>query len=204
MSDAYKSISRSRQLVKISIALIAALIAGALLAIWGLRQGAITDAEDDNHRLGIVLAEQITRTFQAVDFVLQDLTEKIGGADVQDRAALHAAFGDQAMHEALAKRHADLPQTAAFTILDAEGRYVNKSRDLAATNISFADRSFFRHFESMPDAGLYISEPFRSRVGAGTPTVYLARRLATRDGKFLGVVAAAIEQIGRASCRERV
>lgn len=193
MPDAYRSITRSRQLVKISIVLIVALIFGALFAIWGLRQGAITDTEGDNHRLGVVLAEQITRTFQAVDFVLRDLSEKIASADIHDLPALHAAFGDQAMHEALAKRHDDLPQTGAFTILDAEGRYVNKSRNLAATDMSFADRSFFRHFASTPDTGLYISEPFRSRVGAGVPTIYLARRLTARDGTFLGVVAAAIE-----------
>jgi diguanylate cyclase (GGDEF)-like protein len=193
LSDAYESISRSRQLVKISIALIVALIFGALSAIWGLRQGAITETVDDNRRLGIVLAEQIARTFQAVDFVLRDLSEKIAGSDVHDRAALHAAFGDAAMHEALAKRHADLPQTGAFTILDTEGRYVNKSRDLAATDISFADRSFFRHFATTQDSGLFISEPLVSRVGPGVPTVYLARRLTAPDGSFLGVAAAAIE-----------
>lgn len=69
LSDAYKSIFRSRQLVKISAVLIAMLIVGALVAIWGLRQGAINDTEDDNHRLGVVLAEQATRTFQGVDLV---------------------------------------------------------------------------------------------------------------------------------------
>jgi hypothetical protein len=39
------------------------LILASPLAILGLRRDAITDAEDDNHRLGVVLAEQTTRTF---------------------------------------------------------------------------------------------------------------------------------------------
>ena len=193
MSEAYTSICRSRQLVKISIALIVALIVGALFAIWELRQGAITDAEEDNHRLGVVLAEQTTRTFQAVDLVLQDLAEKIVSGSVHDLATLHDGFGGQAVHDALAKRHIDLPQTSAFSILDAEGRFVNNSRDLGVTEISFADRSHFRHFASTPDPGPFISEPLHSRVDAGAPTVYLARRLTARDGTFLGIVLAAIE-----------
>jgi diguanylate cyclase (GGDEF)-like protein len=190
--DADKSISRSRQLVKTSVVLTAALILAALFAIWQLRLGAIKDTEDDNHRLGVVIAEQTARTFQAVDLVLQEMSETIVSTGLHDGVALRAAFDAHDVHEALMKRLADLPQAEAFAILDAEGRYVNQSRQWPTPDLSFADRSFFRHFAAVADPSPYISEPIASRANAGMVTVYLARRITARDGIFLGVVTGAI------------
>jgi diguanylate cyclase (GGDEF)-like protein/PAS domain S-box-containing protein len=192
LSDAYESIIRSRQLVKISIVLIAALILGALLALWGLRLGALRDTEDDNHRLGVVLAEQTTRTFQAVDFVLQELSEKIATAGIHDSAELHAVFGGIDVHDALAKRLVDLPQTGSFAILDADGHYVNQSRYWPNPAFSFTDRAYFKHFVNAPNTAPYIAEPISSR-SRGVPTVTLARRLNAPDGTFLGVVFAGVQ-----------
>lgn len=76
------SISRSRGLVRASTGVIVGLIVVSGIAIWLARQGAIADTEDDNHRLGIVLAEQTARTFQSVDFVLQEMSERIVGSGV--------------------------------------------------------------------------------------------------------------------------
>jgi diguanylate cyclase (GGDEF)-like protein len=190
--DVHGSISRSRQLVWISIVLTAALILAALFAIWALRQGAIRDTEDDNHRLGVVVAEQTTRTFQAVDLVLRELSEKVTAAGIHDGIALHAAFDGQGVHEVLAKRLADLPQTEAFVILDSEARYVNQSRRWPTPALAYPDRSFFRHFVDSADPGPFLSEPIISHADPGVAKAYLARRLTAPDGTFLGVVTAAI------------
>jgi diguanylate cyclase (GGDEF)-like protein len=190
--DVHGSISRSRQLVMISIVLTVALILAALFAIWALRQGAIRDTEEDNHRLGVVVAEQTTRTFQAVDLVLREISEKIAETDIPDSTALRAAFDGRDVHDVLAKRLADLPQTEAFVILDSDARYVNQSRHWPTPELSFADRSFFRRFANDSDPGPFLSEPITSRASVGMTTAYLARRLTARDGTFLGVVTAAI------------
>ena len=193
LPDAHPSISRSRQLVATSILLTVVLILASLGAILGLRQAAITETEDNNHRLGVVLAEQTTRTIQGVDLVLRDLMEQIDRSGAHDGASLHAAFGGIEIHEALAKRLADLPQAGGFAILDAEGRFVNLSRSWPIPDYSHTDQDYFQHFARSEDPRVYVSEPVSSHAGPGVTTVMLARRLTAPDGGFLGVVFAGIK-----------
>ena len=94
-----------------------------------LRQGAIADTEDDNHRLGVVLAEQTTRTLQSVDLVLQDLAAQIAVAWACTTAiCCHALFGGADVHEALKQRLSDLPQANALSVIDSTGHFVNQTR----------------------------------------------------------------------------
>ena len=184
-------VSRSRSLALVAMALMAGLILAAAVALWMLREGAIADTEDDNHRLAVVLAEQTTRTFHAVDLVLLDVLDKIAGSGVDDLASLHDRFGGNDVHEALTKRLTDLPQAEGFIIVDSDGRLVNISRQRPGPAYSVADRAYFLHFASTPDPGPYISEPSVSR-SSGVHTIFLTRRISALNGSFLGVVIAPI------------
>jgi diguanylate cyclase (GGDEF)-like protein len=190
LSDIERSISRGRRLIATSILLTGALLLAALAAIWGLRQDAITDAEDENHRLGVVIAEETARSFQSIDFVLRGLVDQAAAAGVRDKAALYAALGDGATHDTLARRMLDLPQSSGVGIFDAEGHYVNTSRIWPVPEVSFADRGYFQHLAHATDSAVYVSEPIANRSRDGMPTVILARRLTAPDGTFLGVVYA--------------
>jgi diguanylate cyclase (GGDEF)-like protein len=169
----------------------ASLVLAAGIAVWTLRQAAIADAEDDNHRLGVVLAEQTTRTLQAVDLVLQEVCDKILSAGVYDRDSLYDTFGTRDVHDALVRRMVNLPQTEAFTILDATGHIVNGSRQWPPPVYSLSDQDYFRDLAATPDPNPYVSAPGKSR-SSGEPTVFLARRLTALDGSFLGVIVAPI------------
>ncbi len=193
LSDARKSISRSRQLVKISVVLIAALILGCVIALWGLRLGTITDTQDDNHRLGVVLAEQTARTFQAVDLALKELSERIVNGGIQDDITLHTVFGLWDVHEALVRRLVDLPQAGSFAIVDSQGHLVNQTRQWPNPAYSLLDRAYFQHFKTVSDPTAWLSEPLVSRSTSKLSTVVLARRVTARDGTFLGVVFAGIQ-----------
>jgi hypothetical protein len=67
----------SRHLPLVGIGLIVATIAAACLAVWDLRVDAIADYRQNMSNLGVVLAEQTTRSLQAVDLVVQETREKI-------------------------------------------------------------------------------------------------------------------------------
>jgi PAS domain S-box-containing protein len=185
------SISRSRGLVRAATAVMIGLLLAACIAIWLLRLGAIADTEADDHRLGVVLAEQTARTFQAVDVALQEVSDRIASSGVNDLETLHDLFGGLDVHEALAKRLIDLPQAEAFSIIDATGHLVNASRQWSMPDYSRATQDYFRHFANAPDPNPYISEPGTSR-SSGAPTVFLVRRLTASDGRFLGIVSAPI------------
>ena len=189
MRRATSSIARSRNLVRGATALMVGLVVAAGIAVWMLRQGAVADAVADNHRLGVVLAEQIMRTFQSVDLVLQEVSDNVARFGVDDQKSLHDMFGGLDMHEALRKRLTDLPQAEAFTLVDATGQMVNTSRQWPMPEYSLADQEYFRTLAGRSDPGPYISMPGVSH-SSGAQTVFLARRLIGWDGHFLGVVVA--------------
>ena len=188
LPHAFRSIARSRALVRAAIAIIVCLTLASAIAIWSLRQGAIADTEDDNHRLGVILAEQTTQTLQSVDLVLHHVSDKVRASGVHDLRALHEQFGTREFHDALEKRLIDLPQAEAFTVVDATGHIVSGSREWPAPNYSLAYQDYFRHFAAAPDPDPYISAPGISH-STGAHTIFLARRLSAPDGTFLGVVA---------------
>ena len=169
----------------------AGLILASGIAVWLLRQAAIAETEDDNHRLGGVLTEQTTRTLQSVNIVLQEMAEKMVTSGVHDSLSLHSRFGGRDIHEALAKRLIDLPQAEAFAIINSVGHIVNVSREWPAPGYSVAGQSYFRTLIGTPDPGPYISEPGTSH-SSGARTVFLARRVTAADGTFLCIVVAPI------------
>ena len=191
MPIAFRPSSRSRSLTLATTALMAGLVLASAIAIWLMRAGAIANTIEDNHRLGVVIAEQTARTFQAADSVLEQVSEAIVSSGVDDLKALHNKFGGAEYHEALARRLIDLPQTASFVIFDAAGNFVNDSTQWPLPDYSNINRTYFRHFLTDPGPAPYFSEPVVSR-SLDFRTTVLSRRITGPNGTFLGVVIAAI------------
>ena len=192
MPDASKSIVRSRRLVQGGTVIAALLILASTFAIAVLRLDAVSDTEAENHRLGVVLAEQTTRTFQAVDLVLQEIRDKVVSSGINDVDELGKSFGTDIVHEALARRLVDLPQAEAFVVVDATGHIVNEFRDRPRPTYTLTNQPYFVYFTQTADPNPYISEPKQS-VTTGTDVIFLARRLTAPNGGFLGVVVAPIK-----------
>jgi diguanylate cyclase (GGDEF)-like protein len=77
-------------------------------------------------------------------------------------------------------------------VLDAQGNvfFDDAEDDVSATN--FADRDYFRAHKENPNAGVYVSRPFVSRLASAAPAIGISQRLNAPDGSFAGVVVASI------------
>jgi hypothetical protein len=62
----------SRNLWLLGLLLVAVTIAAATSMVWDLRQEAIKNVRGEVNNLGIVIAEQTSRSLQAVDLVLRE------------------------------------------------------------------------------------------------------------------------------------
>jgi len=83
------------------------------------------------------------------------------------------------------------PEAQSFRVSDRGGNYIyDASRELPPVNI--ADREYFQQLQADPDAGLVISGPVYSRI-TRAPVIVLARRLEDGQGRFIGVVLAAVK-----------
>src|SRR5258706_11823706 len=170
----------SRRILGCAAALAVALLGLTVWTVFEARQTALDQAAVSSRNLAQTLQQHTLQAFQTVDLVLRDLADRLGDADlVEARAALpsHAAGLDQVRY---------------LTMLDAAGTRVADSAPKAPAAIDAAGRAALEAHAARVGLGLYIGAPAKSgRDGLGT--VALARRLTDPQGRFLGVVIAALD-----------
>ncbi len=145
----------------------------------------LAEAERQNDNVAGALAEQAARALQATDLILQ-----AGGAAGSGpaRAPTAAAPG---LPELLRRYMSGVPQVRNLFLFDPAARAapeLRAGRQLATADLS--DRTYFIAQRDNPDLGLFVSEPFISRV-TGDPTFVLSRRLP--GSGFRGIAGAAVD-----------
>ena len=169
--------------------LIAVVLAMAGLAIWGSREHAIRQLHQASANLGVLLAEQTSRTLQAVDLVLQATAEQIRNGGIDSPEAFRAELHNQHVHDVLADEMKNLPQAMALTLLDAEGRIVASSWSGSLVQDDASDRDYVRYLRTHPEATSYVGAAARSRA-SGDWSIFLARRINGPTGELIGIVVA--------------
>ncbi len=76
--------------------------------------------------------------------------------------------------------------------LDTEGKIVRTSLSPVSHSENFTDRDYFNVHRENPNVGIYVSQPFHSRLRDGDPCIALSRRLANPDGSFAGAIVIVI------------
>jgi len=81
----------------------------------------------------------------------------------------------------------------SMLVLDAAGNIiVDAEHDIPRVG-NFADRAYFQVQRDRADLGLYISDPFESRLRHGAASIALTRRISHPDGSFAGVVVLTVQ-----------
>lgn len=77
-------------------------------------------------------------------------------------------------------------------VLDANGDIAVDGKSDVPRKGNFANEPYFAVHRDHPDVGLYISDPYRSRLRGGSPSIALSRRITRPDGSFGGVAVMSI------------
>ncbi|MES2127223.1 MAG: EAL domain-containing protein [Pseudomonadota bacterium] len=82
--------------------------------------------------------------------------------------------------------------------IDAKGKGVATSNDLAVGGISYLDRDYFKFHLENQGQGLFVGAPVTGKASK-QKVFFISRRVESSDGKFLGVIAAPInaERFGK-------
>jgi diguanylate cyclase (GGDEF)-like protein len=132
-----------------------------------------------------------------VQLIGNDIARNVEIYDLSLQAVVAAAQQPQiwAMPAALSQRMLFDRATAASNlggayVIDATG-HVKASQNLvaglAAAGVSFADRDYFVAQQRNTNAGLFFSQPYRSRLRNDVLSIGLTRRINAPDGTFAGV-----------------
>jgi diguanylate cyclase (GGDEF)-like protein len=142
-------------------------------------------AERSSNNLVVALERDIARNIRLIDLSLLGVIEGMAEPGISEAAP-------QVRHRALFARAKDAEELGSVLVLDAYGTVVEDSTSVSPHRLNLADRDYFRVHMDRPDAGLYISRPFRSRLRENDASIAVSRRLPDKNGAFQGVVTGAL------------
>ena len=152
----------------------------------------IADAKRELLTLNLSLAEQTSRTIQGVDLVLRRIIEQIKSDGVDDAEAFSRMKAGPATSAFLKARTADVPELDAVTLIATDGQPINFSGYFPSSPVNLADRDYFQALQDPSAAQPFLSAPVQNR-DTGTWTLYIARRIDSGAGNFIGLVLGAID-----------
>jgi two-component system cell cycle sensor histidine kinase PleC len=168
--------------------LVVVMLAIISAALWMTRERYLHSARVETGNLARVLVAQTATAIDGVDAILTGFTTV--WAEIP--RAKRPSHDD--LHRMLRSRVLANDYIRSVYILDAKGDIVHDSEAIEPRRYSFADREYFRvHLGG--ERGLYVSGMMLGRL-TGRWGMVMSRRLTGPDGRFAGVIVAAIEPEG--------
>jgi diguanylate cyclase (GGDEF)-like protein len=161
------------------------MLALGAVVLLDARNDAWQQAERASANLVLVLERDIARNIAIYDLSLQGVIEALQQPGIDQ-------VTPEIRHMALFDRAASAEYLGSLLVLDAAGNVLADSTSVVPHKLNLADRDYFRIHQERPDAGLYVSRPFRSRLRGGDASIAISRRLSEPDGRFGGVVMGAL------------
>lgn len=147
------------------------------------RDATLVMEERQHDNVAGALAEQAARALQATDLLLREAARL-------DPAASSTPADEYSTDDLLRRLMSGVPQVRNLFLFDPERHLFLSSSQPGGARPDFSDRSYYLVQREHPDQGLFVSEPFLSRV-TGEPTFVLSRRLP--GNSFQGIVGAAVD-----------
>ncbi|MBN3745399.1 GGDEF domain-containing protein [Burkholderia sp. Se-20373] len=180
----------SRSAAPYYVVLAGTLIACALMGLCVLqlfqsRHDALDRARETSRNLALVAERDIERNIELYGLSLEAVIQGLQRQDVMTATP--------ALRRSVLFDHAMTAQfLGSMLVLDAAGNIILDSANDVPRQGNFGDRTYFTVHRDNPNAGLYISDPFASRLRGGSLSVALTRRVSNPDGSFAGIALIAV------------
>jgi len=182
---AVKSLSRRAVFIAAGL-LVLVVVTGTSAALWLYRSAALTGGEWHLKNIAMALGEQTRQGVLTVDLALRATAE-----DYSQHVA-RGDFSEQALHEGMRQRVAELPQLRSLLVIRPDGGLIAHSEAFPAPPMNYGDRDYFTAQRDARDRPLFFGVPVKGRV-IQEWTHPVSRRISGPNGEFLGVVTAAID-----------
>jgi diguanylate cyclase (GGDEF)-like protein len=159
------------------------------ICVYVLYQGrldAMARATETSRNLALIAERDIERNFELYTLSLRAVADGVNDPEVM-------AATPRVRNEALFDQAATASYLGSMFVLDLRGDIVLDSANLAPRKGNFADRDYFKAQRDNPSLGLYVSDPYFSRLRGNSASIALSRRISRPDGSFAGVAVIAVE-----------
>lgn len=172
-------------IIGIGIVVACALMGVCVLQLIQSRADALDRARETSRNVGLLAERDIERNIELYDLSLQAAIHNLQLPNVMSAppAVRRAILFDHAM---------TADYLGAMLIFDEHGNIVLDSSNDVSRKGNFADRRYFTIHRENPNVGLYISDPYVSRLRGGALSIALSRRISKPDGSFGGIAVVAL------------
>src|SRR4051812_45341344 len=131
MPDVLKEITegRSRAVIAAGWSTLFFGLLAVALALYQLREDALTQARRSIGNLSSVLSAQTARSIQAIDIVLRDLQHNAAEHYWDNDSGSFGSIGGERFRAFMREKQSLIPQADFVSVLDAAGKVINTSRD---------------------------------------------------------------------------
>ena len=170
----------------------AVIVAGTVLMLANLRDQKLTETTRELQNLALTLAEQMDRSFDAVELVQRSLSDPLEALQLTTSFEFEQRVSAHSMNLTLKDKISGLPYIAALTFISAEGKLLNSSLSWPTSVVDVGDREYFNVLKSDPLLTRFIGRPVLNRA-TGTWTIHVAHTVRGSNNQLLGLVLATME-----------
>ena len=170
----------------------AVIVVCTVLMLANLRDKHLMEATRELQNLALTLAEQMDRSFNAVELVQRSLSDPLEALQLTTNQEFEQRVSAHSMNLTLKDKISGLPYIVALTFISAEGKLLNSSLSWPTSVIDVTDREYFNALKSDPLLRRFIGKPVLNRA-TGTLTIHVARAVRASDNRLLGLVLVAME-----------
>ncbi|WP_052402067.1 bifunctional diguanylate cyclase/phosphodiesterase [Muricoccus aerilatus] len=156
------------------------------------REAALRDAEREVQNLALVLGNWFEDGFRSIEQLELGIAEWVHAQGVSTPGEFHDRLATPETYDMLRRSVSAAPRIERFFLIDHQGQLVANSAAFPAPDINVLGRDYFEALRSGVGPDTVLSSPARS-YNDGRWSVFVAHRLLTEDGRFLGVIGAAID-----------
>lgn len=166
--------------------LIATAMAGLTLAtLYSGRTDALNHARETSANLVSLISSDLARNVEIYDLSLQEIVHRSQEPTVW-------RLPDDLRRTVLFDRATLAAYLGGAYVVDEHGVLKATQEGSVNKNVRFDDRDYFVVHQRNPNAGLFVSHPYRSRLREHELSFALSRRIDARDGSFAGVALLAV------------
>jgi hypothetical protein len=174
------------------VVLISLIAFGTATLVSDFRERARADAKRALNTTAYIIAEHCEGTFQSVELVQRNVIERMQSFGITSSDDLERLMSGADTHLILKDMVSGVPQLDALALVSPSGKRINSSREWPQAETLATDREYLRALASDSKLMLFLSEPSRSRR-TGAWTTYLARRLVSPNGEYIGMIVGLME-----------
>ncbi len=164
---------------------------GAALLAWDGYRNQQRQAEQDIINESTILAAHARQSFNAVNELLQSVSEQIRLANVVDEAGFRKLASSREVFDSLKTMVSGVQQVRLVALIGSDGALEAGTAAFPVSSANVADRDYFREAMKPGFHEVTLGKPVPNRVN-GELTLFFARQITAPDGTALGVVSAGV------------